>query len=425
MPRVSSRARRTPVAAALVAVVTAMLVASTGGTSTAADRGLDGRVPMTAQQGDASADPSQAAAIARTIRTSMRDNHLRAVIVKVSVDGRNVMTRAFGESMTGVPATTDMHFRNGSVSISYMANVLLQLVDDGTVSLDDKVSRWLPTIPHANEVTLGQLARMTSGYQDYVRDQTFIEGFLANPFRHWTTLDQLEAGAVKPLWFAPGTGWSYAHTNYVILGLALEKITGMPLRELVRTRVLEPMGLDQTRASVNAPIPEPVLHAFSAERRDFLGIPDGTPFYEESSIWNPSWTLAQGAIQTTDITDLHATAIAFGTGALLSRESYRASISTDLRGFGGPVPGCDTCATQTVRYSYGIGLVTTGDWIMQNPLFGGYSAVTAYLPSERIAIAIAVTYKAEAFENNGPVNQAQMLVRQVGALLAPDNAPPT
>ena len=355
----------------------------------------------------------------------MRDDHLRAVIVKVSVDGKDVITRAFGESMTGVPATTDMHFRNGSVAIGYMSNVLLQLVDDGTVSLDDKVSRWLPTIPHANEVTLGQLARMTSGYQDYVRDQTFIEGFLANPFRHWTTLDQLEAGAVKPLWFAPGTGWSYAHTNYVILGLALEKITGMPLRELVRTRVLEPMGLDQTRASVNAPIPEPVLHAFSAERRDFLGIPDGTPFYEESSFWNPSWTLAQGAIQTTDITDLHATAIAFGTGALLSRESYRASISTDLRGFGGPVPGCDTCATQTVRYSYGIGLVTTGDWIMQNPLFGGYSAVTAYLPSERIAIAIAVTYKAEAFENNGPINQAQLLFRQVGALLAPDNAPPT
>ena len=425
MPRVSSRARRTPVAAALVAVVTTLLVASTGATSVAADRRLDGPVPMTAQQGDASADPSQAAAIARIVRTSMRDNHLRAVIVKVSVDGRNVITRAFGESMTGVPATTDMHFRNGSVAIGYMSNVLLQLVDDGTVSLDDKVSRWLPTIPHASEVTLGQLARMTSGYQDYVRDETFIEGFLANPFRHWTTLDQLRAGADKPLWFAPGTGWSYAHTNYVILGLALEKITGMPLRELLRTRVLEPMGLDETRASVNAPIPEPVLHAFSAERRDFLGIPDGTPFYEESSFWNPSWTLAQGAIQTTDITDLHATAIAFGTGALLSRESYRASISTDLRGFGSPVPGCDTCATQTVRYSYGVGLVTTGDWILQNPLFGGYSAVTAYLPSERIAIAIAVTYKAAAFENNGPINQAQMLFRKIGALLAPEDAPPT
>ena len=402
-----------------------LVVVSTSAPSSAVERSHASQSPTSSLRGDNSRAASQSEAIASLIRTSMRDDHLRAVIVKVSVDGKNVITRAFGESMTGVPATTDMHFRNGSVAIGYMSNVLLQLVDDGTVSLDDKVSRWLPTIPHASEVTLGQLARMTSGYQDYVRDETFIEGFLANPFRHWTTLDQLEAGAVKPLWFAPGTGWSYAHTNYAILGLALEKITGMPLRELLRTRVLEPMDLDQTRASVNAPIPEPVLHAFSAERRDFLGIPDGTPFYEESSFWNPSWTLAQGAIQTTDITDLHATAIAFGTGALLSRESYRASISTDLRGFGGPVPGCDTCATQTVRYSYGIGLVTTGDWIMQNPLFGGYSAVTAYLPSERIAIAIAVTYKAEAFENNGPVNQAQMLFRQIGALLAPDNAPPT
>ena len=354
----------------------------------------------------------------------MREDHLKSVIVKVSIDGEDVLTRAFGESMTGVPATTDMHFRNGSVAIGYMANVLLQLVDEGKVGLDDKVSRWLPDLPHADEVTLGQLARMTSGYPDYVHEMAFVEDFMANPFQRWTTSRQLGYIAGKPLWYEPGTNWNYAHTNYVILGLALEKITGMPMRTLLRTRVLEPLGLDQTRASQRADIPAPVLHAFSAERREFLGIPDGTPFYEESGFWNPSWTIARGSIQTTDIDDLHATAIAFGTGALLSQKSYRAMVSTDLRGFGSELPGCDTCHQQSVRYSYGIGLVTTGDWVMQNPMFGGYSAVAAYLPSERIAIAVSVTYEEEAFANNGPGNQADALFRVIGAQLAPRLAPP-
>ncbi len=367
----------------------------------------------------------QAAAITRIVRDSMRDNHLRAVIVKVSVDGQPVITRAFGQSMTGVPATTDMHFRNGSVAIGYLANLLLQLVDEGKVSLDDKVSTWLPDLPHADRVTLGQLARMTSGYPDYVRSPEFVDAFLADPFQRWTTRQQLGFVVDQPLSYEPGTNWSYAHTNYVILGMVLEKVTGQPVKRLLRTRVLEPLGLDQTRAAQNPSIPEPVLHAFSAERRDFLGIPDGTPFLEESSFWNPSWTLARGSIQTTDIHDLHATAIAFGTGALLSRSSYRAMTSTDLRGFGSPLAGCPTCFQQNERYSFGIGVVTTGDWVMQNPLFGGYSAATAYLPSKRIAIAVAATYEEAAFANDGPTNQADALFRAIARQLAPADAPPS
>ena len=362
--------------------------------------------------------------VSRLVREAMRDHHLNAVIVKVSVDGEPVITRAFGESMTGVPATTGMRFRNGSVAIGYLANVLLQLVDEGTVSLDDRVSRWLPDLPHSDRVTLGQLARMTSGYPDYVQEREFVLDFLADPFQRWTPRKQLAYVLGKPLIYEPGTNWNYAHTNYVILGLALERITGMPMRTLMRERILEPLGLDATVASQTARIPSPVLHAFSAERREFLGIPDDSPFLEESTFWNPSWTIARGAIQTTDIHDLHDTAVAFGTGALLSRASFRAMTSTDLRGFGAPVPGCASCFQQSERYSYGIGLVTTGDWVMQNPMFGGYSAVGAYLPEKDIAIAVAVTYREEAFANDGPGNQADALFRDIATALAPRYAPP-
>ena len=89
--------------------------------------------------------------------------------------------------MTGVPATTDMHFRNGAVAISYVSTLLLQLVDEKKVSLDDTVSKWLPDIPHADRVTLGQLAQMTSGYVDYVIGNTeFDRRPLRRAVPHWT-----------------------------------------------------------------------------------------------------------------------------------------------------------------------------------------------------------------------------------------------
>ena len=98
----------------------------------------------------------------------MESQHLKSVIVRVTDDGQEVTTKAFGESQTGVPATADMHFRNGSVAIAYVAAVLLQLVDEKAVALDDIIATWVPQIPNSDRVTLRQLATMTSGYQDYV-----------------------------------------------------------------------------------------------------------------------------------------------------------------------------------------------------------------------------------------------------------------
>lgn len=89
----------------------------------------------------ASADPVKAADVRNIIRTAMDTYKLKAVIVRVTIDGEDVITEAFGNSMTGAPASTDMHFRNGSVAESYIANLLLQLVDEEEASLDDKLSK--------------------------------------------------------------------------------------------------------------------------------------------------------------------------------------------------------------------------------------------------------------------------------------------
>ena len=203
------------------------------------------------------------------------------------------------------------------------------------MSLDDKVSTWLPDIPHADEVTLGQLAQMTSGYADYVIGNTEFDA--AHLRRSVPQVDARGAArlraSTKPLLYAPGTNWNYAHTNYVILGLALEKITGQPMTRADAGEGARAAGADEHhRLRAPRPSPSPCCTPSAPNAARPCGSRRARPFYEESTFWNPSWTITHGAIQTTNIYDLHATAVAIGTGKLLSPESYQAMMSTDLRG---------------------------------------------------------------------------------------------
>src|SRR4051812_35139736 len=372
------------------------------------------------------APAAKAEAVMRVVRDFMSQAHLRAVVVRVTIGGKEVVTEAVGDSMTGVPATTNMHFRNGAVAVSYVSTLLLKLVDEKKVSLEDKLSKWLPDFPHADRVTLGQLAQMTSGYPDYIiGNDAFINMLYANPFRQWTTQELMAQISSRPLLYEPGTNWNYAHTNYVLLGLALKKPPTPDIPSPLQTKVLPPLGLTATANSETPAIPQPVLHAFSSERRAFLKIPAEVGFYEESTYWDPSWTITHGAIQTTNIYDMESTAVAIGSGKLLTADSYKKMVSTDLRDKTRAQPGCPTCFEQSDGYTYGLGIVTSGKWLMQNPLFSGEAAVEAYLPSQRVAIAVAVTFAPEAFDNQGNyTNQADILFRKIGAEVVPNDAPP-
>src|SRR5215204_2799913 len=342
--------------------------------------------PVAAAQGD------DAGAIVALARDIMNKQDVKAVIVRVLIDGQEIVTEALGESMTGLPATTEMHFRNGAVAISYMSTLLLRLVDQQVVTLDDTIDAWVPDLPDADQVTLRMLANMTAGYPDFEKNAGFQEAYYADPFREWTAEERIAISLSVPRVFAPGTNWDYSHSNYVILGRALEKITGQPLDVALQEQVLDPMGLQNTVAWSTPQISEPVLHAFSSERRDALGIPAGTRFYEESTYWNPSWSLAEGSIETTDIVDMATSAVAIGEGTLLSPASHQAQIAPDLLGFGSPLKGCPTCHTLDERLNYGLGVVLSNSWILQNPLFAGCGGVMAYLPSKKIAVAVAATF---------------------------------
>ena len=370
--------------------------------------------------------PSSAAAIADIVEGAMADGHLRAVIVKVTQGDQVVTRQAFGTSMEGVPATTDMHFRNGAVAFSYLSTLLLQFVDEHKVTLDDTIDRWMPDLPEADQVTLKMLANQTSGYPDYETDPAWEAAWNADPFHIWTVNERLDYAFSRPVHFPPGTNWSYAHTNFMILGEILAQIGGKPLDVLLSAKVLGPMGLTGTTGTVTSDIPGPVLHTYSSERRAALGIPPGTPFYEEATFWNTQWGTPIGANQTTTIDDMATTAEAVGTGSLLSDSSYHAMTDPNLLGFGHADPVCTpACFTQVDGYNFGLGVVRSGSWLLQNPQLAGFSGTEAYLPSQGIAIAVAVTYLPAAFDAQGNYpHAADSLFRSIGAVVAPDDPPP-
>jgi CubicO group peptidase (beta-lactamase class C family) len=403
-----------------------MGLALAGGAVVAGSARPAGAAPLRQATPVANGAGDQAEAIVAIARDIMDKQDVKAVIVRVLIDGQEIVTEALGESMTGVPATTEMHFRNGAVAISYMSTLLLRLVDQQVVTLDDTIDAWLPDLPDADQVTLRMLANMTAGYPDFVQNPKLSQEVYADPFRQWTPEDQIELGLSTPRVFAPGTNWDYSHTDYVILGLALEQITGQPLEVALQEQVLGPMGLRNTVAWATPEISEPVLHAFTSERRPALGIPAGTRFYEESTYWNPSWTLAKGSIETTDIVDVTTSAVAIGQGTLLSPASHQAQIAPDLLGFGAPLKGCPNCHTLDETYSYGLGVVLSGDWIVQNPLFAGYGGVMAYLPAQKIAIAVATTFAEGAFDDQGNYRYASHaeIFAAIGTFLAPDHPLP-
>jgi CubicO group peptidase (beta-lactamase class C family) len=258
-----------------------------------------------------------------------------------------------------------------------------------------------------------------------VYQAVFQDTLYRDPFRQWTPQQLIRIGVTGPEQFAPGTNWGYCHTNYVILGEVLAKIAGMPLAEALQRYVLTPMGLKQTTQSTTPVVPQPVLHAFTSERRAILGIKPGVPFYEEATYWNPSWTTNDGAVETTDVTDLSVSIEATASGTLLSRASSAAQVRPRLIGFGHKQQGCPACDSNTVAFSYGLGVILAGPWVVQTLGFAGASGAVGTLPARKLTIAVEATNGPGAYDAKGNAGLgATQLFRALADAIAPQTMPP-
>ncbi|MGH7593377.1 MAG: serine hydrolase domain-containing protein [Gemmatimonadales bacterium] len=156
--------------------------------------------------------------------------------------GRIVYANAYGSARLDplLPATPTMRYSIGSISKQFTAAAMLLLAERGKLSLNDKVSRWLPDLTRANEVAIRQVLSMTSGYQDF-----WPQDYVMPPMLKPTTARAIaDDWGHKPLDFDPGTKWQYSNTNYVIAGMIIEKASGMPLVSFLRQNILTPLHME-------------------------------------------------------------------------------------------------------------------------------------------------------------------------------------
>lgn len=165
--------------------------------------------------------------------------------VAVVKGGKVVYTQAYGAARLAdgdapaVAATPEMRYSIGSISKQFTAAAILLLQEEGKLSLDDAVGKYIPGLTEGDKVTIRQILSHTSGYQDY-----WPEDYVMTPMLKPESAQQiLDTWAKKPLDFEPGTKWQYSNTNFVIAGRIVETITGAPLMDMLVSRIFRPLGM--------------------------------------------------------------------------------------------------------------------------------------------------------------------------------------
>ena len=177
-------------------------------------------------------------------------------------DGSVIWAGAAGRARDGrTELSPDSPLVIGSVTKTFMAATVLQLVDEGRISLDDPVRRHLPQVQQlSDEITIAQLLDHTSGLADLFNDTT-RRGLEEDPTRAWAASDVL--ATLHEPWYAPGEGWAYANTNYYLLGLLVEAVTGTTLAEQLGARFLDPLALGATSVLDGGEVGSPLDEAWT------------------------------------------------------------------------------------------------------------------------------------------------------------------
>jgi len=175
-------------------------------------------------------------------------------------------TSGVAELGTSRPVPAGGHFRAGSVTKTFVATVALQLVAEGRLRLDDTVERWLPgEVPGGEGITVRQLLSHTSGLYDYGRALPLLDqaGFQSIRWRTWDPRELVKLATDQPPLFEPGASWSYSSTNYILLGLIVEQVTGHPYDVEVERRIIGPLGLHHTwLPGTSTRLPDPHAHGY-------------------------------------------------------------------------------------------------------------------------------------------------------------------
>lgn len=236
-------------------------------------------------------------------------------------DGRGEWRGSSGvaDLRTRGPVDPDGWFRIGSVTKTFTAAVVLQLVGEGVLTLEDRVGRWLPgVVPGGEGITLRQLLNHTSGLYNYTDDLTDRTAIVRDRFVHWEPMRAVGMAVSHEPLFEPGARSSYSNTNYILLGMVIEVATGASYGAEVKRRILDPLGMRRTVVPGDeVRLPEPHAHGYEPVGDELVD----TAEYNVSQAW------AAGEIVST-AADLNRFYAGLLTGEVLRPAELEAMLTT-------------------------------------------------------------------------------------------------
>ena len=355
----------------------------------------------------------------------MEANAVPGAVVLVR-DGHEAWTQAFGTRVVGEddPVSVFDHFRVGSNTKTMVGTVILQLAEEGSIALDDPVSRYRPDVPNGDDITIAQLLDMRSGLATYTDLEWFNAILDDDPTRVWDPEELAAIGLALPPAFPPGEGFLYSNTNTVLLGLIIEELTGQSLTDVLAERVFGPLGLADTAfpappdATLGDPHPNGYLFGTNVSTRtdaalspeDQAAAVEGRLRPNDVSDLNPSWGWAAGAATST-AEDLATYVEALVGGGLLTAPWQQQRLDS-VR----PVDPDDPTSA-----GYGLALARFGPMLGHDGSLPGFQSFMGHDPDRDLTL-IVLTNLQSTPDGDGAANA---IAKRIIAQLYPATPPPT
>ena len=279
----------------------------------------------------ASTSTTQASGLQKNLDALVAAGAPGAILFVRDGDHATRLAAGLGDLARKTPMRAENHFKIASLTKTFTATVLLQLVSEGKLSLNDSVQQRLPGIvPNGRKITIRQLLNHTSGLYDFEIDPRYLKPYLAGNFAHyWSPRQLVEFGVSHTPLFAPGRGYSYSNTNYVVAQLIIERVTGRTIGAEFERRIFAPLHLRQTSYPTKPGLPSPYAHGYM-----LLGQP---PLTDVTGL-SPSMAPGSGGIVST-VDDLATFYRALLSGRLLEPAQMREMKSIVSERTGKPTAG--------------------------------------------------------------------------------------
>ncbi len=198
-------------------------------------------VSLLPAQTESSLSPQLRTSIDDIANQVLKTTGVPSASIAIVQDGKIAYVQAYGAAKLDphTPATPQMRYSIGSISKQFTAAAILLLAEEGKLSLDDPVSKYVPGLTDGDQITIRQILSHTAGYQDFW-PQDYVPPLMLKPI---TAEQIMDRWAKIPLDFQPGTKWQYSNTNYVIAGVIVEKVSGMPLLQFLSQRIFTPLKM--------------------------------------------------------------------------------------------------------------------------------------------------------------------------------------